>query len=105
MCATDVDRNRLIAATAAVRDFVKRQDSGTRIGLVVFSGFAQLAVEPTTDRDDLLKAVDSLTTGRGTTIGAAILKSVDAIAQIDPDVAPAGNAGTPGPDSSPGSPG
>jgi Ca-activated chloride channel homolog len=89
MCATDVEPNRLSAAQTAVRSFVKGQGSGTRIGLVVFSGFAQLAVEPTTDRDDLLKAIDSLTTGRGTTIGAAILKAVDAISQIDPDVAPA----------------
>jgi Ca-activated chloride channel family protein len=101
MCATDVDPNRLSAAQAAVRDFVKRQNSGTRIGLVVFSGFAQLAVEPTTDRGDLLNAIDSLTTGRGTTIGAAILKSVDAISQIDPDVAPASGRTT----ASPGSPG
>jgi Ca-activated chloride channel homolog len=87
---------------------VKAQDSRTRIGLVVFSGFAQLAVEPTTERDDLIKAIDSLTTGRGTTIGAAILKAVDAISQIDPDVAPAsggpssGSPGSPGPDGSAG---
>jgi Ca-activated chloride channel homolog len=108
MCATDVEPNRLSAAQAAVRDFVRRQDSGTRIGLVVFSGFAELAVVPTTNHDDLLKAVDSLTTGRGTTIGAAILKAVDAISQIDPDVAPAdragaaGSSGSPGASSSPG---
>ena len=100
MCATDVEPNRLSAAQAAVRDFVKAQDSRTRIGLVVFSGFAQLAVEPTTERDDLLKSIDSLTTGRGTTIGAAILKAVDAISQIDPDVAPASgspSSGSPAP--------
>ena len=89
MCATDVDPNRLTAAQAAVREFVQAQDGSTRIGLVVFSGFAQVAVPPTTERKDLLTAIDSLTTGRGTTIGAAILKSIDAIAQINPDVAPA----------------
>ncbi len=88
MCATDVDPNRLSAAQEAVRDFVSGQDGQTRIGLVVFSGFSQLAVAPTTERDDLLAAIDSLTTGRGTTIGAAILKSVEAIAQINPAVAP-----------------
>ena len=37
---------------------------------------------PTTDRAALLQAIDTLTTGRGTTIGAAILKSVDAIAEF-----------------------
>jgi Ca-activated chloride channel family protein len=101
MCSTDVEPNRLSAAQAAVRDFVKDQDAGTRIGLVVFSGFAQLAVEPTTERDELIKAIDSLTTGRGTTIGAAILKAVDAISQIDPDVAPATDSPSSGSPSSP----
>lgn len=91
MCATDVTPNRLGAAQAAVRDFVTHQDGDTRIGLVAFSGFAQLVVAPTTNHADLLTAIDGLTTGRGTTIGSAILKSVDAIAQINPDVAPAGN--------------
>jgi Ca-activated chloride channel family protein len=88
MCATDVEPNRLAAAQNAVRDFVGKQDGSTSIGLVVFSGFAQVAVAPTQDREALLRAIDGLTTGRGTTIGAAILKSVDAIAEIDPDVAP-----------------
>jgi Ca-activated chloride channel family protein len=95
MCATDVDPNRLSAAQAAVRQFTRDQDSHTRIGLVAFSSFAQVVVQPTTDRKQLSSALDSLTTGRGTAIGAAILKSVDAIAQIDPSVAPA-EAATPG---------
>ena len=104
MCATDVTPNRLAAAQEAVRQFIDEQDDRTRIGLVVFSGFAQVAVAPTTNKDDLRKAVDGLTTGRGTTIGAAILKSIDAISEINPAVAPAdtgagsggGAAGVPG---------
>ena len=98
MCATDVEPNRLTAAQAAVRDFVEAQDGDTRIGLVLFAGFAQVAVAPTTDHAALRQAIDTLTTGRGTTIGAAILKSVDAIAEINPDVAPADpGVGAPGP--------
>ena len=88
MCATDVLPNRLSAAQAAVRSFVQGQDGETKIGLVVFSGFAQLAVAPTTNRDELLAALDAVTTGRGTTIGSAILRSIDAIAELDPNVAP-----------------
>jgi Ca-activated chloride channel family protein len=88
MCSTDVSPNRLSAAQEAVRQFIRSQDQQTRIGLVLFSGFAQLAVAPTNDRDELLQAVDGLTTGRGTTIGAAILKSIDAIAELDANVAP-----------------
>jgi Ca-activated chloride channel family protein len=98
MCATDVNPNRLAAAQEAVRQFIKEQDDRTRIGLVVFSGFAQVAVAPTTEHEDLVKAVDGLTTGRGTTIGAAILKSIDAIAEINPDVAPADTGETGGND-------
>lgn len=89
MCATDVDPNRLTAAQEAVRRFVSKQHDDTRIGLVLFSGFAQVAVAPTTDREPVLDAIDTLTTGRGTVIGAAILKSIDAIAEINPDVSPA----------------
>jgi Ca-activated chloride channel family protein len=97
MCATDVEPNRLSAAQAAVREFVQAQESSTSIGLVLFSGFAQVAVAPTTDRAPVLRAIDSLTTGRGTTIGAAILKSVDAIAEINPAVAPADPGAEAGP--------
>ncbi len=88
MCSTDVDPNRLSAAQAAVRSFIQSQNDETKIGLVLFSGFAQLAVAPTTSHDDLLRTLDAATTGRGTTIGAAILKSLDAISELDPNVAP-----------------
>lgn len=52
-----------------------------------------MAVAPTTERAELLRTVDSLTTGRG----------VDAIAQINPEVAPADTGAPTEPDgSSPG---
>ena len=100
MCATDVEPNRLRAAQAAVRKFVETQDDDTKIGLVLFSGFAQLAVAPTTNKADLLSTLDAVTTGRGTTIGAAILKSLDAIAELDPNVAPSTPEDAPNPDGS-----
>ena len=100
MCATDVEPNRLGAAQAAVRKFVETQGDETKIGLVLFSGFAQLAVAPTTNKDDLLNTLDAVTTGRGTTIGAAILKSIDAIAELDPNVAPSDPEDAPNPDGS-----
>ena len=89
MCNTDVTPNRLAAAQASVRSFLQVQkSSGTKFGLVVFSSQAQLTVAPTTDTSVLLKAIDGLTTGRGTVIGSAILTAVDAIAEIDPKVTP-----------------
>jgi Ca-activated chloride channel homolog len=91
MCATDVQPNRLAVAQEAARSFVKDQVAGTRIGIVAFAGFAELVVPPTTDRQKLTDAIDNLTTARGTVIGAAELKAIDAIAAVNPDVAPVGN--------------
>jgi Ca-activated chloride channel family protein len=90
MCSADVTPNRLAAASEAAKQFVNAQPEGTRIGLVAFAGIAGLLVEPTTDKSELLKAIDGLRTGRGTAIGQAILTSIDAIAEINPDVVPTG---------------
>jgi Ca-activated chloride channel family protein len=90
MCATDVAPNRLTAAQNAAKDFVKNQVAGTRIGIIAFANFAQLVVPPTTDKSRLTSAIDNLTTSRGTVIGAATLQAVDAIASVNPDVAPIG---------------
>jgi Ca-activated chloride channel homolog len=89
MCATDVAPNRLDAAQKAAASFVEAQ-AGARIGLVAFAGAAALLVPPTEDTDRLLDAMKNLTTSRGTAIGQAILTSIDAIAEIDPSVAPTG---------------
>jgi Ca-activated chloride channel family protein len=90
MCSTDVSPNRLTAAQKAAREFIRGHDGSSRIGLVAFSGVAGLLVPPTTDTDKLLKAIDGLRTSRGTAIGLAILASIDAIAEINPDVPPTG---------------
>ncbi|MFI1991641.1 VWA domain-containing protein [Actinoplanes sp. NPDC020271] len=90
MCSTDVAPNRLAAAIESARDFIRRADSGIRIGLIAFSGTAGLAVPPTTDRDQLLDAVGKFRTALGTAIGEAILTSIDAIAEYNPGVAQRG---------------
>lgn len=102
MCATDIPPNRLIAAENAAADFIDRQSPTTQIGIVAFAGFAEIVQPPTTDQEVLLDVVESLTTGRRTAVGSAILKALDAIAEIDPRVAriPADGA-TPGEDPAP----
>jgi Ca-activated chloride channel family protein len=92
MCLTDVAPNRLTVAQHAAREFVDAQPKGAQMGLVVFAGYAELAVPPTTDRSALDRALNNLSTSPGTAIGAAILKSLDAIAEVDPQVQPVGNA-------------
>jgi Ca-activated chloride channel homolog len=88
MCATDVDPNRMAVAQEAAREFVDDQPSGTRIGIVAFAGAAQVVVAPTDDKDRLVEAIEGLTTSVGTVIGGAILESIDALSEVNPEVAP-----------------
>jgi Ca-activated chloride channel family protein len=88
MRANDIPPNRLEAAQEAANQFIERQQARTRIGLVAFAGFAELIQPPTSDQEELQTAVESLTFGRRTAIGSAILKSIDAIAEIDKNIPP-----------------
>ena len=88
MCSADILPNRMEAAQAAAQWFIHRQESSTQIGIVAFAGFAELIQPPTTNQDALHNAVASMTTARRTAIGSAILTSLNAIAEINPEVAP-----------------
>lgn len=90
MCAIDVPPNRLTVAQDAMNAFIDDQADSTRIGIVAFTGYAQLVVPPTNDKEHLHAAVDGFTTAIGTAIGSAILKSIDAIAETNESVLPSG---------------
>jgi Ca-activated chloride channel family protein len=90
MCSTDVKPNRITAAENSASAFIRSQAGGPRIGLVVFASTAVVLVPPTTNTQQLLGALAGLATDDGTAIGAGILTSLDAIAQVDPSVAPTG---------------
>ena len=90
MCSTDVQPNRITAAEQAATAFIKAQAGGPRIGLVAFAGTAVVLVPPTANTGQLVDALGGLTTSFGTAIGEGILTSLDAIAQVDPSVAPTG---------------
>lgn len=90
MCSTDVKPNRITAAERAASGFIRSQAGGPRIGLVVFASTAVVLVPPTTDTQRLLRALGGITTDDATAIGEGILASLDAIAQVDPSVAPTG---------------
>lgn len=96
MCATDIKPSRLEAAQEAAAMFVNSQASGTQIGIVAFSSFAAVVQAPTSDRDALLEAIRSLTTGRGTAVGSGIIAAIDGIAAVDPNVQPSTVEGRPG---------
>ncbi len=86
MCSTDIQPTRIQAAEAAAMEFVRHQKPNTQIGVVAFSGFAELVQPPTTDQEALQTAIQSLLPGPRTAIGSAILKSLDAIAEVDSSV-------------------
>ena len=88
MCSTDIAPNRLEVAKDAAMSFVQDNSSGRQVGLVAFAGFAELIQPPTTDLRDLENAIGALIPARRTAIGSAILRSIDAIAEVDDRVAP-----------------
>ncbi|NJN80906.1 MAG: VWA domain-containing protein [Caldilineaceae bacterium] len=88
MCATDISPNRFSAAQEAAKAFVLNQEAGTQVGVVAFAGFAELVMPPTRDQDALIQAIDGLTRARRTAVGSAILRSIDAIAEVNANVAP-----------------
>ena len=88
MCASDIQPNRLTVAQEAAETFILNQEPGTQVGIVAFAGFAELIAPPNADREMLLNAVRNLTAARRTAIGSAILRSLDAIAEVNEAVAP-----------------
>jgi Ca-activated chloride channel family protein len=88
MCSTDIEPNRLIAAEEAAMQFIRNQRSNTQIGVVVFAGFAEIIQPPTRDQDALENAIRGLDVARRTAIGSGILRSLDAIAEVDESIPP-----------------
>jgi Ca-activated chloride channel family protein len=79
MQAGDVRPTRLGAAQQAVRSFLDRVPPQVRIGLVAFSGDAEVAAPPTTDRGLLRQSLDGIGTFPafgGTAIGDALAVAV-----------------------------
>jgi len=90
MEATDVEPNRLIAAQEAAKSFVDIVPGRLNLGLVAFSGVAQVLVSPTTDHALLKRNIDNLELGPRTAIGEAIFASLNSIASVatEPGQAP-----------------
>ncbi|MDM0032947.1 VWA domain-containing protein [Variovorax sp. J22P271] len=82
MRAADVQPNRLVAAQEAAKSFLKDLPRTVKVGIVAFAGSAQVAQLPTTNRDDLVTAIDSFQLQRATATGNAIVVS---LATLFPD--------------------
>jgi Ca-activated chloride channel homolog len=91
MQARDVEPTRLEAAKSAVRTFLDRVPDRLRVGLIVFSGEAQVAAPPTTDHEivrDSIGEIGLFTGYGGTAIGDALKSAVELGEQAVPELAP-----------------
>jgi len=82
MSADDVEPNRLTAAQVAARAFIEDRPADLRVGLVAFGGNAIVVQQPTSNREDLLAAIDRFQLQRGTATGSALYA---ALATLLPD--------------------
>ena len=82
MRAADVQPNRLVAAQEAAKAFLKDLPRHVKVGIVAFAGSANVAQLPTTNREDLVQAIDSFQLQRATATGNAIVVS---LATLFPD--------------------
>lgn len=82
MRATDVKPSRIVAAQTAAKAFLTELPRHVKVGIVAFAGSAQVAQIPTTNREDLVSAIDRFQLQRGTAIGNGIVMS---LATLFPD--------------------
>jgi Ca-activated chloride channel homolog len=80
MVATDVAPSRLEAAKAAGEKFADELTPGINLGLVEFAGTATLLMSPTTDRDAVKAAIDTLHAEERTATGEGIFTALQTIA-------------------------
>ncbi|UCH24564.1 MAG: VWA domain-containing protein [Trueperaceae bacterium] len=89
MQRNDIRPSRFEAARTALKTFVSELPQGTRVGLVTFGSYAHLNIALTDDHEQFLQEVDTIPLIRGTAIGEALLRSLEALAEAGP---PGGDA-------------
>lgn len=76
MRAADVAPDRLTEAKNAARTFIENLPSRTRVGIVTVAGNATLIQSPTSNREDLIKAIERVQLQRGSALGSGIYVSL-----------------------------
>ncbi len=90
MAADDVEPFRLRAAQDAALTFADTVPRQYQVGLVSFSGTANVLVPPTTDRLALERAIEGLVPDGATAVGDAVDASLDAIRSVQAGGSPDG---------------
>jgi Ca-activated chloride channel homolog len=82
MTSTDVSPSRLLAAEDAATRFAQGLTPGVNLGLVAFSGNAELLVSPTPDHAATEAALQHLQTDDGTATGQGIFTALESIRTV-----------------------
>jgi Ca-activated chloride channel family protein len=82
MSAEDFEPTRMEAAKAVARDFVARQPSSVKVGIVAFSEGGFSTQLPTNDQATILASIDRLQPQRGTSLANGIIVSLNTIANV-----------------------
>jgi Ca-activated chloride channel family protein len=81
MAATDVSPNRITAAKETAKTFLGRLPGDYKVGLVSFAQYAQVVVPPTTNRAEVVNAIDGLTLHEYTATGEGIFTALGVVKQ------------------------
>ncbi|MFE3026702.1 VWA domain-containing protein, partial [Nocardia tengchongensis] len=87
MEATDVPPSRIQVAKKAAKEFADNLTPGINLGLVTFAGTASVQVSPTTNREAVKAAIDTMKLAERTATGEGILtalQSIDTLASVLP---------------------
>ena len=79
MAATDLQPNRMEAAKTAALSFIDHQPPSVLIGVVAFSDTGFSTQVPTSDRQDVVAAIERLQPERGTSLGRGIEQALTVI--------------------------
>ncbi|NBH05830.1 VWA domain-containing protein [Amycolatopsis sp. SID8362] len=79
MEATDVAPTRLKAAQDAATQFAQNMTPGINLGLISFAGTATVLVNPTTDRNGVIKAIENLKLAQSTATGEGIFAALQSV--------------------------
>ena len=82
MAAEDFEPNRLEAAKAVAIDFVSRQPSTVKVGVVAFSESGLSVQIPSSDQTAIIDAIERLKPQRGTSLANGIVASLNTIANL-----------------------
>ncbi|WP_216327232.1 VWA domain-containing protein [Deinococcus aestuarii] len=79
MLADDVQPSRLEAGRTVARQFLELAPASTQIGLMTFSDNASVLVPPTTDRQEVLDALNRVKPAQATSFAGALVSGVRAL--------------------------